>query len=103
MFAVVVTGGKQYRVSKDDTIVVEKLDAQKGDKVTLDKVLMIGDDKSTKIGTPVVDGAVVKAEVIDQSRAEKVLIFKKKRRKNHRRLNGHRQHLTTLKVTEVKA
>lgn len=98
MFAVIETGGKQYRVKKDDVIEVEKLDAAKGAKVTIDRVLMVG----AKIGAPLVSGASVAAEVIDQIKDDKVIIFKKKRRQNYRRKNGHRQQLTVLKITDIK-
>ncbi len=98
MFAVIETGGKQYRVKKDDVIEVEKLDAKKGAKVTLDHVLMVG----AKIGAPTVSGAKVEAEVVEQIKDEKVVIFKKKRRQNYRRKNGHRQQLTVLKITDIK-
>jgi large subunit ribosomal protein L21 len=101
MFAVVKTGGKQYRVAKDDLLRVEKLDAQAGDTVILDEVLMISDENGAKTGTPTVEGAVVEAEVVEQMRDRKVIIFKKKRRQNYRRKKGHRQHLTVLKVVDI--
>ncbi len=99
MFAVIRTGGKQYKVQKDDTIMVEKLDAKAGDKIDLDEVLLIGD----KIGAPLVKGAKVIAEVLEQARGPKITIFKKKRRQNYRRKQGHRQHLTVLKIKDLKA
>lgn len=98
MFAVIETGGKQYRVKKDDVIEVEKLDAEKGAKVTIDRVLMVG----AKIGAPLVSGASVACEVVDQIKDDKVIIFKKKRRQNYRRKNGHRQPLTVLKIMDIK-
>lgn len=101
MYAVVKTGGKQYRVAKDDVIRVEKLDAEAGSKVHLDQVLAVGDDKEHKVGAPFVDGAVVEAEVVDQTRAKKITVFKKKRRQNYRRKKGHRQHQTVLKVVDI--
>lgn len=101
MFAVIKTGGKQYKVRKDDVLVVEKLNGEAGASVDFDSVLMIGDDEKATIGAPVVDGAVVKAEVVEQTRGDKVIIFKKKRRKNHRRKNGHRQDLTVIKITDI--
>ncbi|WP_343560514.1 50S ribosomal protein L21 [Kiloniella sp. b19] len=101
MFAVIKTGGKQYKVRKDDVLVVEKLNAEAGASVDFNEVLMIGDGEKATIGAPVVDGAVVKADVVEQTRGDKVVIFKKKRRKNHRRKNGHRQHLTVIKVTDI--
>jgi large subunit ribosomal protein L21 len=103
MFAVVKTGGKQYRVAKGDVIRVEKLDAKDGDKVSLDEVLMVGEAGKPKIGAPFVKGASVKAEVVAQARAPKVIIFKKKRRQNYRRKKGHRQDITILRVTDIKA
>ena len=97
MFAVIETGGKQYKVAKNDVILVEKLAAQAGDSVSLDRVLMVGD----KVGTPVVAGASVAATVIEQIRGDTVIIFKKKRRQNYRRKNGHRQYLTVLRITDI--
>lgn len=101
MYAVIKTGGKQYKVAKNDVVVVERLTAEAGSSVTLDQVLMVGGEGKTEVGAPFVDGASVTAEVIDQARGPKVLIFKKKRRKNHRRKNGHRQDLTVLRVTDI--
>lgn len=103
MFAIVKTGGKQYRVEKDNIIKVEKLDAEAGKKITLDEVLMLSDGKKATLGEPLVKGATVTAEVVAQSRADKVIVFKKKRRQNYRRKAGHRQHQTVLKITEIKA
>ncbi len=95
-FAIFQTGGKQYRVKTGDVIKVEKLDAD-GD-VTFDHVLMIGE----RVGTPTIDGATVVATVVEQKRAPKVLVFKKKRRQNYRRTRGHRQFVTVLKIKEIK-
>ena len=103
MFAVVKTGGKQYRVEKDDVIRVEKLDAEAGTKVQLDDVLAVGDENGQKIGNPTVEGAAVEAEVVDQTRAKKIIVFKKKRRQNYRRKKGHRQHQTVLKIVAITA
>lgn len=104
MFAVIRTGGKQYRVAKDDVIKVEKLAGEAGDKIDLTDVLMVGGEgAATKVGTPALDGAKVKAEIVEQGRARKVLIFKKKRRHNYRRTAGHRQHETVLKITDIAA
>lgn len=103
MYAVVKTGGKQYRVSKDDVIVVEKLAADTGASVELDQVLMLDDGKDALIGTPLVDGARVAATVLDQARGDKVIIFKKKRRKGYKRLKGHRQQVTILRITDILA
>ena len=101
MFAVIRTGGKQYRVAKDDTIVVEKLAGDPGAMVELSDVLMIGGGKSTTVGAPVVDKAAVFAEVVEQSRADKIIVFKKNRRKNYRRTRGHRQEQTVLRILDV--
>lgn len=103
MFAIVKTGGKQYRVEEGTTLLVEKLEANQGDKVTLDQVLLVGDDTKATAGTPLVKGASVTAEVVEQTRGNKIIIFKKKRRQNYRRKNGHRQDLTAIKITSIKA
>ncbi len=101
MFAVVKTGGKQYRVAKDDVIPVEKLEAEAGDTVLLNEVLMISDGNGAQTGTPMLPGAVVEAEVVEQTRNKKIIIFKKKRRQNYRRKRGHRQHVTVLRVIDI--
>ena len=103
MFAVVKTGGKQYRVAKDDVIRVEKLTAEPGEKIALSDVLMIDDGDKKTVGAPLIEGAAVEAEVVDQMRAKKIIVFKKKRRQNYRRKNGHRQNQTVLKILEIKA
>ena len=101
MFAVIRTGGKQYKVAKDDIIEVEKLDGEAGSKIELGEVLMVGNEAEQTVGAPLVDGATVAAEVVTQKRGNKILVFKKKRRKHYRRLRGHRQHLTVLRVTDI--
>ena len=101
MFAVIRTGGKQYRVAKDTTIVVEKLAGDPGTMVELSEVLMMGSGKSASIGSPLVDKAAVFAEVVEQSRADKIIVFKKHRRKNYRRTRGHRQQQTVLRILDV--
>ena len=101
MFAVIKTGGKQYKVAPGDTLFVEKLPGEAGEIVALDQVLMLGDDKGTTVGTPLVEGATVAAEVLRQDRHPKIIVFKKKRRKNYRRTRGHRQETTVLQVTEI--
>jgi len=101
MYAVVKTGGKQYRVAKDDKILVEHIDAEEGQTITLDKVMMLGDGDKVTIGAPVVENASVEAEVLSQTRGPKLIIFRRKRRKNHRRIQGHRQDLTLLKITDI--
>ncbi|HXP32297.1 MAG TPA: 50S ribosomal protein L21 [Stellaceae bacterium] len=99
MFAIIRTGGKQYRVAKDDVISVERLAGEPGSTVSLGDVLMVGD----KAGAPTVAGASVTATVVEHKRADKVLIFKKRRRHNYRRKNGHRQDLTVLRITGIEA
>ena len=101
MYAVVVTGGKQHRVREGDLIRVEKLEGEVGSAVTLSRVLMVGGEAEAKIGTPVVMGASVETEIVRQGRTKKVLVFKKKRRKNYRRLYGHRQPFTHLRVNKI--
>ncbi len=101
MFAVLKTGGKQYKVAQGDVIQVEKLEGNVGDKVTLDQVLMIGEKDKIDVGAPVLDGSKVTCEIIDQAKGPKVLVFKKKRRKKYRRTNGHRQLITHLKITDI--
>jgi large subunit ribosomal protein L21 len=101
MFAVVETGGKQYKVAKDDIIEIEKLNADEGEVVILDKVLMFDNGKEVKTGKPTVDGLKVSAEILQQKKSDKVLIFKKKRRHNYRRKIGHRQELSLVKILEI--
>ena len=101
MYALVKTGGKQYRVSKDDTILVERLSAKEGEQIILDDIVMLGDGEKFTIGTPRVVGAGVSATVIRQTRGPKIIIFRRKRRKNHRRTQGHRQDLTLLKINDI--
>lgn len=101
MFAVIRTGGKQYKVSKNDQIRVEKLDVKAGSSVDLD-VLMVSDGKSAKIGDKEVSGAKVSAKVVEHTRNDKIVVFKKKRRQNYRRTKGHRQDVTVLEITDIK-
>ena len=101
MFAVVRTGGKQYRVAENDVIVVEKLAGDAGEVIVLGDILAVGDDKAQTIGTPTVSGASVAAQVLEQTRGDKIIVFKKKRRQGYRRKRGHRQELTALRVTEI--
>ena len=101
MYALVKTGGKQYRVSKDDTILVERIAAEEGAEVILNDIVMLGDGDKVTIGTPKVDGAAVSATVVRQTRGPKIIIFRRKRRKNHRRTQGHRQDLTLLKINDI--
>ncbi|MEM9619327.1 MAG: 50S ribosomal protein L21 [Pseudomonadota bacterium] len=101
MYAVVKTGGKQYRVSKDDILKVERLPGDAGDVITLDDILMVGEGKNVTLGEPRVAGAAVAAEILEQGRGPKITVFKKRRRQNYRRKKGHRQLLTVLKVTDI--
>ena len=101
MYAVIRTGGKQYRVTPEDVIVVEKIQGDEGAIVEFAEVLMVGGDGAPKIGAPTLSGTSVAAEVVTQGRGEKILVFKKKRRKNYRRKAGHRQELTTVRITEI--
>ena len=103
MYAVIRTGGKQYRVEPNDVIKVEKLAGEAGETLTLDDVLLVADGDNITVGAPTVDGAKVQDTVLEQTRAAKIVIFKKKRRKNYRRKNGHRQHLTVLRITDIAA
>ncbi|MDU5070587.1 50S ribosomal protein L21 [Finegoldia magna] len=102
MFAIIKTGGKQYKVSEGDIIKVEKIEAKSGDKIEFDQVLMVaGDD--VKVGSPVVEGAKVKAEVLDQKKDKKIVIFKFKAKKNYRKKKGHRQPYTLVKIEKIDA
>ena len=103
MFAVIRTGGKQYRVTPNAVLKVEKLEAEPGSTITFTDVLAVGDENNTTIGNPVVAGASVTATVIAQDRNPKIIIFKKRRRQNSRRKNGHRQHITVLRVADINA
>ena len=102
-FAIVETGGKQYRVSVGDSIAVEKLDGDAGAAVTLDRVLLVGGDGTTQVGAPTVDGAIVSATIASQYRGEKIVVFKFKAKKRYRRRTGHRQSLTKLSITGISA
>jgi large subunit ribosomal protein L21 len=102
MYAVIKTGGKQYKVAQGDRLRVEKLPVSVGDTVTFDEVLLVGGD-AIKIGAPLVAGAKVEAKVIAQEREKKIIVFKFRRRKNYRRKNGHRQPFTALEITGIKA
>ncbi len=101
MFAVIKTGGKQYKVAKDDVIEVERTGAEAGKSVEIKDVLMLSDGGKVEIGSPMLKGASVTAEVVELSRGPKVIIFKKRRRKNYRRKKGHRQDLMVLKITSI--
>ena len=102
MFAIVKTGGKQYRVGVGDQITVERLPGEVGAAISLEEVLALGGD-APQIGTPAIVGASVRAKIVQQARGTKVIVFKKKRRKNYRRKRGHRQELTVIKIEEISA
>jgi len=101
MFAVIRSGGKQYRVAEGDHLQVEKLTGKAGDAVTFDDVLLVADKGKTKVGKPVVKGAKVKAEILAQGRDDKIVVFRMRRRTNHRRKQGHRQSFTEVKITAI--
>ena len=103
MFAVIRTGGKQYRVMPNDVLKVEKLPGDAGETITFTDVLAVGSTAGTTLGAPLVPGATVTATVIAQDRLDKIVIFKKRRRQNSRRKNGHRQHVTVLRVADIQA
>jgi large subunit ribosomal protein L21 len=103
MFAVIKTGGKQYRVAAQDEITVMTLAGDAGSKVTFEDVLMVADGDKVKLGAPLVAGAKVIGEIVEQTRGEKVIAFKKRRRKNSKRKRGHRQDLTIVRITEIQA
>lgn len=102
MYAVIQTGGKQYRVQQGDVIFIEKLDCRVGDAVTFDKVLLVGGEES-KIGTPTVDGATVEGKILGQVKGRKIVVYKYKAKKNERKKQGHRQPYTKVAITAVNA
>jgi large subunit ribosomal protein L21 len=101
MYAVIKTGGKQYRVKPDDVLEIERLPGEAGDILEFDQVLMLSGDAGFEIGTPVISGAIVAAELVEQTRGDKIKVFKKKRRKHYRRTMGHRQDLSQIRITEI--
>jgi len=101
MYAVIKTGGKQYKVSAGDVLSFEKLDGDKGDTVSFDEVLLVSGDNDVRVGTPFVEGAKVVGEIISQTRGPKIIVFKMKRRKGYSKKTGHRQDLTSLKIKEI--
>lgn len=103
MYAVIRTGGKQYKVAANDVISVEKLPGEAGETIGFDDVLMVGEGAEATIGTPLVDGARVEATILEQGRGPKIIVFKKQRRKGYRRKKGHRQDLTVLRITDIQA
>ena len=102
-YAVIGTGGKQYRVSEGDLLQVERLEGNPGESVTFDEVLLIGGESGIQVGTPRVAGAQVRGTILDQFRGPKVLVFKKKRRKQYKRTRGHRQDLTAVRIDAIEA
>lgn len=103
MYAIIVTGGKQYKVAEGDTLFIEKLEAEEGAAVKFDQVLMVGDGENVKVGTPVVEGAAVEAKVVKNGKGKKIYVFKMKRKKNYRRKKGHRQPFTKVEITKINA
>jgi len=103
MFAVIKTGGKQYRVTPNQLLLIEKSEGAAGDAIEFSDVLMLSDGKDIKVGAPIVSGATVKGTIVEQTRGDKVIVFKKKRRHNYRRKNGHRQYLTAVRITDIMA
>lgn len=102
MFAVIKTGGKQYKVEPNNILKIEKIEGEPGSQVKFEEILMIGDfTKPSVIGTPIVKGAAVTAEILDQFKDDKIIVFKKKRRQNYRRKNGHRQEVTRIKILDI--
>ena len=101
MMTIVEQGGFQFKVSEGDTINVPLIDAETGSEITIDRVRLVDDGTTVKIGTPVVDGVVVKAEVVDHGKDDKVLVIKKHRRKDYHRKNGHRQNFTNIRITSI--
>lgn len=103
MYAVIETGGKQYRVQEGDEFRIEKLDGQVGDNVVFDEVLVVSDDNGVKVGKPVIEGAKVEAEILDNGKAKKVIAFKYKPKKGYRKKKGHRQPFTKVKINSINA
>jgi large subunit ribosomal protein L21 len=103
VYAVIKTGGKQYRVQQGDVIFIEKIDSQANDAVTFEEVLLVGDGEQTKIGAPVVAGAKVEGKVLSQVKAKKVVVYKYKAKKNERKKQGHRQPYTKVEITAINA
>ena len=101
MYAVVATGGKQYKVIEGDVLRVEKIAGEVGDQVSFDQVLMVGEGEDVRIGRPVVDGVLVKGKIVEQGKNKKIIVFKFKRRKRYRRKQGHRQPFTAIKIDAI--
>lgn len=103
MYAVIMTGGKQHRVTAGETLQIEKLEAEEGAAVTFDQVLLVSTDSGLKIGNPVLSGAKVTGKVVEQGRGPKIIVFRKKKTKTFRRTRGHRQYLTTVRIESIQA
>ncbi|TFG42449.1 MAG: 50S ribosomal protein L21 [Syntrophobacterales bacterium] len=103
MYAVVNTGGKQYKVMKGETLRIEKIPGEVGSSVTFDKVLMVADGENIRVGQPVLENVAVQAQIVEQDKAKKILVFKYKRRKRYRRKNGHRQPFTAIRIDGIEA
>ena len=103
MYAVVSTGGKQYKVQKGETLRIEKIPGEVGGKVTFDKVLLVADGENIRVGQPVIEKAAVQASIVEQDKAKKILVFKYKRRKRYRRKAGHRQPYTAIRIDGIEA
>ena len=103
MYAVIVTGGRQYKVSEGDTLFVEKIEAEEGSAVTFDQVLMVGEGEDVKVGAPTVAGATVEASVVENGKAKKVIVYKYKRKTGYHKKNGHRQQYTAVKIEKINA
>ncbi|TVR37820.1 MAG: 50S ribosomal protein L21 [Bacteroidia bacterium] len=103
MYAIVEIGGQQFRIEKDQKLFVNLLDSDAGSDFEIDKVMLLADGDDIKVGTPLVDGVKVKAKILDHVKADKILVFKKKRRKGYQKLNGHRQPMTQIQIEEITA
>ncbi len=103
MYAIVEIGGQQFKIQKDQKLFVNLLDNEAGSELEFDRVLLFADEENIRVGTPVVEGAMVKARVIEHVKADKILVFKKKRRKGYQKMNGHRQPLTQIQIEEITA
>lgn len=101
MFALIQTGGKQYKVAKGDILEVEKMEVEEGSSFNFDQVLLINDGKTTTVGKPLIEGAVVKAKVLGHVKADKIIVFKMKAKKRYEKTQGHRQHLVSLEITDI--
>ncbi len=101
MFAIIQTGGKQYKVEKGDTLDVELLEGKDGEKITFEEILLINDGESTKVGTPTVKGSKVEAKIVAHTKGDKIRVFKMKPKKRYQKTQGHRQNLTTIEITNI--